>query len=97
VDPNWIGMALSLSLVGVILGMILGVFVTTFSSSTRNVFQLYLLAIGVCALVGFSIVLPIFEHLVLQDGSAAEIAGNILVACFIVLCVGLTAIFYARS
>jgi len=95
-DSQWIGSALLLSVFGVILGIVLRVFVATLSSDTRKIFQLYLLVVGIWASIGFGTALPIFEYFALYDTYIAQIVGTIFVACFIVLCVGLTAIFYDK-
>jgi hypothetical protein len=96
-DPLWVGKALLLSLIGVILGMILRVIMGLLPTETRKVLQLYLVVIGIWAAIGFGSVFPLFSYLSINDGYSAEIAGTILIACFIGLCVGVTALFYDKT
>lgn len=90
-DHLWIGRALLLSLFGVIFGMILRSFVVRLPSHSQNVFQLYLIGVIVCALVGFVTVLQVFEYFAFSGVSKAETMGIVLVVCFVVLCAGLGA------
>jgi len=74
-DPLWVGKALLLSLIGVILGMILRVIMGILPTDTRKVLQLYLLVVGIWAAIGFGSVFPLFSYLSINDGYSAEIAG----------------------
>ena len=92
-DPRWLGIWLSLSLIGVVFVVIFRLVVATLPLNTRRMLRLYLLFIGTFALIGFCAVLPVFEYFAFYGGSQLQIIGTVLVGCFILVCVGLTALF----
>ena len=95
-ETDWVGRALLLALAGVILGMVTWAFISLAASKTRRVAKMYLLILAESAVIALSIALALFEHLVFHRLAEAELAGMILVVCFIALCIGMVAIFYDK-
>jgi uncharacterized membrane protein len=95
-NPQWVGKALLLITLGVTLGLVLRVVVARLPSETRKTLQLYLLIIAVIAAIGFGSTFPVFDYFTRYNSYGAEISGTVLVACFIVLCVVIAALFYEK-
>jgi uncharacterized SAM-binding protein YcdF (DUF218 family) len=93
-DPHWVGSALLLTLIGVLVGMTTNVFVSLLSRRARAVFRLYLLGLCLVAAVVFAVGLSWFEYATVHTSGHAELAGTILVVSFVALSVGVMSMFY---